>query len=147
LRNTGLYAGLHITGAHAHPPPKKSTGSFEKRRICAPRERGEIEKREEREEREREIFATCIRTGKIAGFPTHRLYLGGPPRYINGRQSIIREPFRFHFFNPSANTTASAIPRTSPHYRVKGLLYALRTVTLLRGLMSVLTSAPPPPCS
>ena len=40
-------------GAHAHPPPKRSTGSFEKKRICAPtfreREKREREKREERD--------------------------------------------------------------------------------------------------
>ena len=54
--------------------------------------------------------------------------LHAPPRYINGRQSIIRAPFRFNFFNPTASTTASAIPRSTPRYRVKGLLYTLRTV-------------------
>ncbi len=28
-------------------------------------------------------------------FPTHRLYLGGPPRYINGRPSIFGDTFLF----------------------------------------------------
>ncbi len=29
----------------------------------------------------------------ISVFPTHRLYLGGPPRYINGRPSIFGDTF------------------------------------------------------
>ncbi len=28
-------------------------------------------------------------------FPTHILYLGGPPRYINGRPSIFGDTFLF----------------------------------------------------
>ncbi len=44
-------------------------------------------------------------------FPTHRLYLGGPPRRINGRPSIFGETLflLMHFFYPPEIMKPSAI--------------------------------------
>ena len=42
-------------------------------------------------------FRATMTVGSAA-FPTHGLYLGGPARYINGRQSIFGEPFLYYLF-------------------------------------------------
>ena len=65
------------------------------------------------------------RQHSYAGFPTHRLYLGRPPRYINGRPGIFRDPFSFFRPRPRHHLRSinlwTMIPRSTPPVPSPGL--------------------------